>query len=105
MTLLAQSDMIRLVMIRSFKCTETQRIFQRTGSRRFHSIERLALRKLLLLEGSERVEDLRIPPGDRLEKLCGDRIGQYSIRMDHQYRVCFRWGSSSAWDVEIVDYH
>jgi len=92
-------------MIRSFKCTETQRIFRRTGSRRFQSIEKLALRKLLLLEGSERVEDLRIPPGNRLEKLYGDRTGQYSIRINDQYRICFRWANGSAWDVEIVDYH
>jgi len=91
-------------MIRSFKCRETERILRRVGSRRFHSIEKLALRKLLQLEASERLEDLRIPPGNRLEKLSGNRAGQHSIRINDQWRICFRW-DRGAWDVEIVDYH
>ena len=92
-------------MIRGFKCRETERIFRREGSKRFRFIEKLALRKLLLIEGSERVEDLRIPPSNRLEKLGGNQIGQFSIRIDRQWRICFRWDKAGAWDVEIVDYH
>ena len=92
-------------MIRGFKCKETQRLFQREGSRRFHAIESLALRKLLHLEAAERIDDLRIPPGNRLEKLSGNRVGQHSIRINRQWRICFRWDQAGAWDVEIVDYH
>jgi proteic killer suppression protein len=91
-------------MIRSFKCSETARIFRREGSRRLRAIERLALRKLLLIEGSNRIDDLRVPPGNRLEKLRGDRAGQWSIRINDQWRICFRW-DHGACDVEIVDYH
>ena len=92
-------------MIRSFRCRETEKIFHREHSRRFGSIEKVALRKLLLLEGAGRVEDLRIPPGNKLEKLHGDRQGQYSIRINKQWRICFRWSDGAAHDVEIVDYH
>ena len=92
-------------MIRSFRCPHTQRIFRREHSRRFGAIEQVGLRKLLLIEGAERVEDLRIPPGNRLEKLSGDRAGQYSIRINDQWRICFRWTEGAAYDVEIVDYH
>ena len=91
-------------MIRSFKCPETARIFRRESSRRFRAIERLALRKLLLIEGSDRIDDLRVPPGNRLEKLHGDRAGQWSIRINDQWRICFRW-DNGAHAVEIVDYH
>ncbi len=92
-------------MIASFRCRETQRVFLRQRSRRFSGIERAALAKLLLLEGSERIDDVRVPPGNRLEKLGGDREGQWSIRINSQWRICFRWSGNSAHDVEIVDYH
>lgn len=68
-------------------------------------MRRNALRKLLILDAADRLEDLRIPPGNRLEKLAGDRKGQYSIRINDQWRICFRWHQGDAYDVEIVDYH
>jgi proteic killer suppression protein len=93
-------------MIRSFRDTETERLFRREpGSKLTRSLQRAALRKLLLLDAAESLEDLRVPPANRLEKLTGDRKGQYSIRVNDQYRVCFRWESGDAHDVEIVDYH
>jgi toxin HigB-1 len=92
-------------MIRSFRCRETHRLFQRESSRCFRSIEKLALRKLLQIEASDRLDDLRIPPGNRLEKLAGTRTGQHSIRINDQWRICFRWIQNAACDVEIVDYH
>ena len=69
------------------------------------NLQRIALRKLLLLDAAEKVEDLRIPPGNRLEKLFGNRIGQHSIRINDQWRICFHWSEGDAYDVEIVDYH
>ncbi len=92
-------------MIRNFRCRETEAIFRRDGSKRFRAIERLALRKLLLIEGADRLDDLKVPPGNRLEKLVGNRSGQHSIRINGQWRICFRWESGAASDVEIVDYH
>jgi proteic killer suppression protein len=92
-------------MICNFRCKETKAIFRREGSRRFHSIERLALQKLLQIEASDRLEDLKVPPGNRLEKLVGNRAGQHSIRINGQFRICFRWENGAASDVEIVDYH
>lgn len=92
-------------MIRSFKCRDTQRVFHRETPRRFRTIQRLALRKLLLLDASERLGDLRVPPGNRLEKLVGDRAGQHRIRINNQWRICFCWENGGASDVEIVDYH
>jgi len=93
-------------MIGSFRDTETERLFRRErGSKLARPLQRAALRKLLLLDAAESLEDLRIPPANRLEKLVGDRLGQYSIRINDQYRVCFRWQSGDAQDVEIVDYH
>jgi proteic killer suppression protein len=68
-------------------------------------LARAALRKLLLLDAAETVEDLRVPPGNRVERLTGKRKGQYSIRVNDQWRICFRWGQGNAVDVEIVDYH
>lgn len=65
----------------------------------------MALRKLFLLDAAEKLEDLRIPPGNQLERLAGDRKGQYSIRINDQWRVCFRWEEGDAYEVEIVDYH
>ncbi|HEX3716931.1 MAG TPA: type II toxin-antitoxin system RelE/ParE family toxin [Verrucomicrobiae bacterium] len=93
-------------MIRSFACRETERLFNDETSRRLPaSIQRVARRKLLLLNQARALNDLRSPPGNRLEALQGDRIGQYSIRINDQYRLCFRWQGEDALDVEIVDYH
>jgi proteic killer suppression protein len=92
-------------MIRSFKCRETARLAAGERVRRFLSFERSAKRKLRQLEISAGLEDLRVPPGNRLEALKGDRAGQFSIRINDQYRVCFRWTNAGAEDVEIVDYH
>jgi toxin HigB-1 len=92
-------------MIRSFKCRDTERLASGQRVRRFTQFERVALRKLRQLEVAARLDDLRIPPGNRLEPLRGDRAGQYSIRINDQFRLCFRWTSAGAEDVEIVDYH
>jgi proteic killer suppression protein len=93
-------------MIRSFACPETERLFNDEPSRRLPmQIQRVARRKLLLLHQARRLDDLRAPPGNRLEALKGDRAGQHSIRINDQWRVCFRWQGEDAFDVEIVDYH
>ena len=92
-------------MIVSFKDRETEVLWQTMHSRRFASIERPALRKLAVLDAASALEELRVPPGNRLEALRGDRQGQHSIRVNQQYRICFRWKDGNAYDVEIVDYH
>ena len=93
-------------MIRSFRDKETEKVFRREGSRKFPpALQRQAQRKLAILDGAETLQDLRIPPGNRLEKLQGDRDGQYSIRINDQWRICFRWSEGDAKDVEITDYH
>ena len=92
-------------MIKSFRCSETEKVFQRKRSRKFGSLQRIALRKLLVLDASDSLKDLRIPPSNRLEKLSGDRRGQHSVRVNEQWRICFRWKNGDAYDVEIVDYH
>ena len=93
-------------MIRSFRDRETERIFQRTRSRKLPSdIQQTAIRKLRMLNRSTTLADLRVPPANRLEKLRGDRAGQYSIRINDQWRICFTWRNRDAYDVEIVDYH
>ena len=93
-------------MIRSFSNTETAQVFNRVRVAKWgKDVQRQALRKLLLLNAAERVDDLRVPPGNRLERLKGKRAGQYSIRINDQWRICFRWSSGQASDVEIVDYH
>ena len=93
-------------MIKSFRDQDTERLFQRQRVRKFGpAVQRIALRKLLILDAAEQIGDLRIPPGNRLEKLRGDRKGQYSIRVNDQWRICFRWHAGDAYDVEIVDYH
>ncbi|MDE2800566.1 MAG: type II toxin-antitoxin system RelE/ParE family toxin [Gemmatimonadota bacterium] len=93
-------------MIRSFKDRETRRIFQRIRSRKLpNDIQQTALRKLRMLNRSTTLADLRVPPANRLEKLRGDRIGQYSIRINDQWRICFTWQNGDAYNVEIVDYH
>jgi proteic killer suppression protein len=92
-------------VICSFACRETERLFDRERVNRFRSFERIALRKLRMLDAAVTVMDLRVPPGNRLEKLKGDREGQWSIRINDQWRICFRWDDRDAFDVEIVDYH
>jgi proteic killer suppression protein len=93
-------------MIRSFRDKETEKVFRREASRKFPPmLQRLAQRKLVILDGAEALGDLRIPPGNRLEKLRGDREGQYSIRINDQWRICFLWSDGNADDVEIADYH
>ncbi len=93
-------------MIKAFKCKETQKVYQREFSKKLpQDIQRTAYKKLLMIDASLDVSDLKIPPANRLEKLSGDREGQYSIRINKQYRICFVWNNGSAFDVEIVDYH
>jgi toxin HigB-1 len=92
-------------MIRSFRNKETENLFRLMPVRKFASIERIALRKLVQLDLAASIGDLRSPPGNRLESLGGDRRGQWSIRVNDQYRVCFRWTDEGPEDVEIVDYH
>lgn len=91
--------------IQSFKCDDTRALFERARVRRFVNIESVARRKLEQLNIAGRLDDLRIPPGNRLEALKSDRAGQYSIRVNDQWRVCFVWTPSGPEDVEIVDYH
>ncbi|MGW5240039.1 type II toxin-antitoxin system RelE/ParE family toxin [Monashia sp. NPDC004114] len=93
-------------MIRSFRDSATERLWSRQRVKRFDPrIERTALRKLALLDAAESLADLRVPPGNRLEALQGDRVGQHSIRINDQWRICFVWTDSGPTDVEIVDYH
>lgn len=92
-------------MIKSFKCADTQALAGGSAVKRFANIAAVARRKLRQLEIAERLEDLRVPPGNRLEALKGDRAGQHSIRINDQFRLCFRWTPSGAENVEIVDYH
>jgi proteic killer suppression protein len=93
-------------MIRSFKDREAERIYHRQVSRRLpRDIQQVALRKLRMLNRAVTVTDLRVPPANRLEKLHGDRAGQYSIRINDRWRICFAWREGDAHHVEIVDYH
>ena len=93
-------------MIRSFRDKDTQSVFLRERSRRLPiEVQRIAQRKLAILHAAESVQDLRVPPGNRLERLTGDREGQHSIRINDQWRICFRWSDGDAFDVEIADYH
>lgn len=92
-------------MIQSFRCPETQRLFETGASRRFAAIASVAARKLAQLDAAETLEFLCAPPGNRLEALKGDRVGQHSIRINDQFRLCFRWTEVGPEDVEIVDYH
>ena len=93
-------------MIRDFADKETEKIWEGTVSRRLpHDIQAVARRKLRMLNSAKQLEDLRIPPANRLEALKGDRRGQHSIRINDQWRICFRWNDGDAWKVEIVDYH
>jgi proteic killer suppression protein len=93
-------------MIKSFKDSETERVFRRRFSRRLpQNVQRAALRRLTYLHGAKDLNDLRSPPSNRLEKLSGNREGQFSIRINDQWRICFEWLDGDAFDVEIVDYH
>lgn len=93
-------------MIKSFKCKETKKLFQRKVSHKLPiDIQRLAMRKLWLIDAAENINDLRIPPSDHLEKLKGDRKGQYSIRINNRWRICFEWRGNNSFKVEIIDYH
>jgi proteic killer suppression protein len=92
-------------MIRSFRCRDTEALFRDRDVPRFRAFERVARRKLLLLHRAGGLQDLRAPPGNRLEALSRDRLGQHSIRVNDQWRVCFTWRDGDAFDVEIVDYH
>ena len=93
-------------MIKTFKCKETEKIFNGKFSKKLpHDVQGRALIKLHSLDIAEDIKDLLIPPSNKLEQLSGDRKGQYSIRINDQYRVCFSWVDNNAYDVEIVDYH
>jgi proteic killer suppression protein len=92
-------------VIQSFRCPDTEALFHRQRVARFANIEAVARRKLEQLHQAGRIDDLRVPPHNRLEKLKGDRAGQWSMRVNDQFRVCFRWTTRGAEDVEIVDYH
>jgi proteic killer suppression protein len=92
-------------MIRSFKSKETEMLFGDRPVSRFKSFERPARRKLLYLHRARTLQDLKVPPGNQLEGLKRDRVGQHSIRINDQWRICFRWQEGDAYDVEIVDYH
>ncbi|MBI4288697.1 MAG: type II toxin-antitoxin system RelE/ParE family toxin [Chloroflexi bacterium] len=93
-------------MIRSFKDGETEKIYNLQVSRKLpHDVQQVALRKLRMLNNAQSLQDVRVPPANRLEKLAGDRVGQYSIRVNDQWRICFEWRDKDAYKVEITDYH
>lgn len=92
-------------MIRSFRCADTQRLFETGRSRRFGAVARTSARKLVQLDNAQELRDLASPPGNRLEALRGDRAGQHSIRINDQFRICFTWTPQGPENVEIVDYH
>ena len=93
-------------MIKSFNCKETEKIFNFRYSKKLpQDIQQRALRKLRMLDAAESINDLRVPPGNRLEELGGNRKGQHSIRINSQWRICFNWHDNDVWKVEIVDYH
>ncbi len=92
-------------MIKSFHCADTERLFKDQNVARFANIRQSARRKLLMLHAAKRLMDLRVPPGNRLHPLEGDRRGQHSISINDQWRICFLWKEGDAYNVEIVDYH
>ena len=93
-------------MIRSFRDRHTERLFRREPVRRWGpDVQRAARRKLLIVDAATTLDDLKVPPGNRLEKLARDRAGQYSIRVNDQWRICFEWRAGDAYHVEMVDYH
>ncbi len=92
-------------MIRSFRDRETEKVFRREGTRKLPlDVQRIAQRKLAILDAAESLQDLRVPPGNRLDRLSGDREGQHSVRIDDQWRLCLGWRDGDAHDVEIVDH-
>lgn len=100
-----ESSILSLGVIRSFRCADTERLFRRESMPRFKAIERSALRKLDMLDAAADIGTLAALPGNRLERLKGDRKGQYSIRINDRWRICFAWRCGHAYEVEIVDYH
>ena len=92
-------------MIQTFRCKDTRDLFEGKSVRRFVNIQAVAMRKMAMLNRSVTINDLRVPPGNRLELLSGDRAGQYSIRINAQWRLCFSWMGRDAQDVELIDYH
>ncbi len=93
-------------MIKSFKGKETEKVYSREGSNKLpRDIQQVALRKLRMINNAKNLNDLRIPPANRLEKVKGTREGQYSIRINDQWHICFNWQEADAYDVEIIDYH
>jgi len=93
-------------VIKTFNCKETEKIFNRNFSKKFpQDIQRVALRKLRMINRAEILNDLKVPPANRLEALRGNKKGQYSIRINDQWRICFKWKDGEVHDVEIVDYH
>lgn len=93
-------------MIKSFKCKETKKIWNEEFSKKMpNDIQRIALRKLIMLHAAQALSDLKVPPNNKLEALKDDRHGQHSIRINDQFRICFTWSDKNAYDVEIVDYH
>lgn len=93
-------------MIKSFRGKDAEQVFRRLFVKKLSAeLQRLAYRKLLLIDSVDTVEELKVPPGNRPEKLSGDRKGQHSVRINDQFRICFRWRNGDAYDVEIVDYH
>lgn len=104
LTIITRYVTSRFVIV-SFRCGDTEALASGRRVRKFKAIESVARRKLRQLQIAERLSDLRVPPGNRLERLKGKRAGQYSIRINDQFRVCFRWTAAGARDVEIVDYH
>lgn len=93
-------------MIKTFNCKETEKIFNRNFSKKFpQNIQRVALRKIRMINRAEILNDLKVPPANRLEPLRGKRNGQYSMRINDQWRICFKWKEGEVYNVEIVDYH
>lgn len=92
-------------MIKSFADKDTKALFERKASKRFKNIERVALRKLVMLHAAKYLDDLKVPPGNKLEALKKDRLGQHSIRINQQWRLCFNWNDGEIENVEICDYH
>ncbi|MEE8484531.1 MAG: type II toxin-antitoxin system RelE/ParE family toxin [Nitrospinota bacterium] len=93
-------------MIKGFKCKETKKIFNEKVSRKFPAdIQQIVFRKLEMIDASVKVKNLAVPPGNRLKKLKGERAGQYSVRVNDQWRICFRWKEGNIYDVELCDYH
>lgn len=93
-------------MIKTFKCKETEQIYNQQFSKKLPAaIQKIALRKLIMMDNAENIQDLKVPPSNHLEKLSGDRAGQYSIRINDQYRICFTMDNNHIHNVEIVDYH